>query len=52
MDEARRRMATFDIGRLPVLAEDGTGRLVGMITRSDLLRAYRDRLRERFEPEG
>ncbi len=52
MDEARRRMAALDIGRLPVLAEDGSGRLVGMITRSDLLGAYRDRLRERFEPEG
>ncbi len=51
LEEARRKMASGDVGRLPVLAADGSGRLVGMLTRSDLLRAYRDRLRERYETE-
>ena len=51
LDDARRTMAALDIGRLPVLAADGSGALVGMLTRSDLLKAWRERLRERYEAE-
>ncbi len=36
--EAAERMAEAGIGRLPVLSEDGEGRLIGIITRSDLLK--------------
>lgn len=38
-------MVQEGIGRLPVTAADGTGRLVGIITRSDLLMAHERRLR-------
>ncbi len=51
LDDALRTMAALDIGRLPVLAADGSAALVGMITRSDLLGAWRARLRERYEAE-
>jgi CBS domain-containing protein len=46
--EAADRMVDHDIGRLPVL-ERGTNRLVGIVTRSDLLSAHRRRLREARE---
>ncbi len=38
LSEIRRRMAEKDLGRLPVVDEEG--RLLGLITRSDLLRAW------------
>ena len=41
-------MVKHDIGRLPVI-ERSTGRLIAMITRSDLLGAHRRRLREHTE---
>ena len=37
-------MTKNDIGLLPVLASDGTQAVVGLITRSDVLRAFRARL--------
>jgi CIC family chloride channel protein len=37
---ALRRMASIDVGRLPVVAEDDHGRLVGLIRRSDVVKAY------------
>jgi len=37
---ALRRMSTRDIGRLPVLARDNPHRLVGVLRRADLVRAY------------
>jgi CBS-domain-containing membrane protein len=43
-------MVDHDIGRLPVM-ERGTNRLIGMITRSDLLSAHRKRLREMRETQ-
>ena len=43
-------MVNHDIGRLPVL-DRATRRVVGMITRSDLLKAHRRRLRETHEAE-
>jgi CIC family chloride channel protein len=38
---ALRRMATIDVGRLPVVSEDDHRELVGLIRRSDLVKAYR-----------
>jgi CBS domain-containing protein len=37
-------MVNHDIGRLPVLRREGNGQVVGIITRSDQLRAHRKRL--------
>lgn len=37
---ALRRMATRDIGRLPVVARDDPQRLLGVLRRTDLVRAY------------
>ncbi|HVH05606.1 MAG TPA: CBS domain-containing protein, partial [Myxococcota bacterium] len=42
--EAADRMATFEVGRLPVVSRDG--KVVGMLTRSDLVAAHRRRLAE------
>jgi len=39
-------MSAWDVGRLPVI--DESGKLVGMLTRSDLLKAYRHRLLEQY----
>ena len=47
--EAMHRLAAHDIGRLPVTAEDGSGRLVGMLTRSDLLAAWREHLLDQHQ---
>jgi CIC family chloride channel protein len=38
--EALRRMGTRDIGRLPVVTRDNTHHLVGVLRRTDLVRAY------------
>lgn len=38
--EALRRMAAIDIGRLPVVDRQEPGRLVGLLRRSDMMRAY------------
>ncbi|HUH06191.1 MAG TPA: chloride channel protein [Egibacteraceae bacterium] len=37
---ALRRMAAGDVGRLPVVAADDHGRLVGLMRRADIVRAY------------
>jgi chloride channel protein, CIC family len=37
---ALRRMATLDVGRLPVVSEEDHGRLVGLVRRSDVVKAY------------
>lgn len=37
---AVRRMGALDIGRMPVVAPDDLGRLVGMVRRADLVEAY------------
>lgn len=37
---AIRRMAALDVGRLPVVASDDHGRLVGLLRRSDIVAAY------------
>lgn len=50
---AAERMARDGVGRLPVVAEDGSGKVVGVVTRSDLLKprghlAEEESVRERF----
>lgn len=37
---AVRRMASLDVGRLPVVAADDHGQLVGLVRRSDVVKAY------------
>ena len=39
-------MVRAKVGRLPVVAEDGSGRVVGILTRSDVLEAHERRLDE------
>jgi CBS domain-containing protein len=47
--EAADHMVRHDVGRLPVV-ERGTSKLVGIVTRSDLLRAHRKRMAESQDP--
>jgi chloride channel protein, CIC family len=47
--DAADHMVRADVGRLPVVAADDPTRLVGIVTRSDLLDAHRARLVERHE---
>ncbi|MCC6424277.1 MAG: chloride channel protein [Phycisphaerales bacterium] len=44
--DAADHMVNHDVGRLPVVSRQEPSKLVGMITRSDVLRAHRMRLRE------
>jgi chloride channel protein, CIC family len=48
--DAADHMVNHDIGRLPVIERGRPGRLVGFITRSDLLSAHRKRLSESRAP--
>jgi H+/Cl- antiporter ClcA len=48
---AAERMAEHGVGRLPVVAEDGSGRLVGIVTRSDLLKARARVVEEEVQQE-
>jgi len=45
------QMVNFDIGRLPVVDADAPQTVIGIITRSDLLRAHRRRLTEVTQAE-
>jgi CIC family chloride channel protein len=40
MWKALRRLSRRDVGRLPVLEEEGSRRLVGVVRRTDIIRAY------------
>ena len=40
MWKALRRLGRRDVGRLPVVKEEGSRRLVGLVRRSDIIRAY------------
>ncbi len=42
--QAADHMVNHDVGRLPVISRVEPGRLVGILTRSDLLGAHRKRL--------
>ncbi|CAN5493951.1 chloride channel protein [soil metagenome] len=50
--EAADHMVNHDLGRLPVLTRTSPARLVGILTRSDILSAYRHRIKdmERADP--
>ncbi len=48
--EAADHMVRHDVGRLPVISRKVPGKLVGIITRSDLLKAHRRRIKESNEP--
>jgi CIC family chloride channel protein len=48
--DAADHMVNHDIGRLPVVSRQHPGKLVGVITRSDVLRAHRRRLDESHRP--
>lgn len=47
MWKALRRMGARDIGRLPVVEQEGSSRLVGLVRRSDIVRAYNHAIVER-----
>jgi CBS-domain-containing membrane protein len=47
--EAADHMVRHDVGRLPVISREESGKLVGIITRSDLLSAHRRRLRQKHD---
>ncbi len=48
---ALERMAALGIGRLPVVAEDGSGTFVGLFRREEAVRAYHRALSQRTERE-
>jgi CBS domain-containing protein len=45
------RMVSFEVGRLPVVDGGEAGKVIGIVTRSDLLHAHRRRLREAHDAE-
>jgi H+/Cl- antiporter ClcA len=49
--DAADHMVNHDIGRLPVMSREQPGKLVGIITRADVLRAHRRRLDETQRPQ-
>ncbi len=46
--QAIKMMSAANVGRLPVVTTDGEARLCGMLTRSDVLGAYRRRLHDQY----
>ncbi|MFO3797410.1 MAG: CBS domain-containing protein, partial [Anaerolineales bacterium] len=48
LDEALRRMSRLDVGRLPVVPRDGSRRVIGLLRRSDVIRAYELALTRRW----
>ncbi len=50
MAEASRKMALKDIGRLPVVDEEGLQRVIGIVTRSDIVGAYNRHVLRNEEP--
>jgi len=49
--EAADHMVREEVGRLPVVARDNPRKVVGWLTRSDLLSAHRQRLEDALRPE-
>jgi CBS domain-containing protein len=47
--EAADHMVRHDVGRLPVMSREKPAKIVGIVTRSDLLTAHRERIRETSE---
>jgi CIC family chloride channel protein len=46
---ALRRMGTRDVGRLPVVEQEGSRRLVGTVRRADIIRAYNNAIAQRAQ---
>jgi len=46
---ALRRLGTRDVGRLPVVEQEGSRRLVGTVRRSDIIRAYNNAIAQRAQ---
>jgi CIC family chloride channel protein len=46
---ALRRMGTRDVGRLPVVEQEGSHRLVGTVRRSDIIHAYNNAIAQRAQ---
>ena len=51
VSRALERLASLGIGRLPVVAEDGSGRFVGLFRREEAVRAYHRALGNRTDRE-
>ncbi|MFC1879133.1 chloride channel protein [Chloroflexota bacterium] len=51
MGEALRRLGIRDIGRLPVLSRDDKHQLIGIVRRSDIIRAYKIAITNRAESQ-
>ena len=51
VDAAAMRMVLHEVGRLPVVAEDGSGELVGWLSRENVLQARRRKLDEEHRRE-
>ena len=51
VSQALERLASLGIGRLPVVAEDGSGRFVGLFRREEAVRAYHRALGNRTDHE-
>ncbi len=51
VSRALERLASLGIGRLPVVAEDGSGRFVGLFRREEAVRAYHRALGNRTDHE-
>lgn len=49
MGEALRRMGIRDVGRLPVVSRSEDKKLIGMVRRSDIIRAYNVAITKRME---
>jgi CIC family chloride channel protein len=49
--EAADHMVSEDVGRLPVVSRENPRKVVGWLTRSDLLHAHRQRLEDALRPE-
>src|SRR4029079_14037702 len=49
--DAADHMVRHDIGRLPVMKRDEPWKVIGIITRSDVLSAHRHRLADMHEPK-
>ena len=51
VSQALEKMAALGVGRLPVVADDGSGRFLGLFRREEAVRAYHRALSQRTERE-
>ncbi len=49
---ALKRLSTRDVGRLPVVSRDDEHKVLGVVRRSDIIRAYRRAILRRMEMQG